>query len=56
MLTQYLIRFEIEIESDFAKMVSYSTNSSCFWKEKKFYIEEAKHPEPKGKTSSYTKM
>lgn len=56
LLTQYLIRFEIQIKTDFVQKVQDSTHSSSFWKHRKYYIEEARHPGKKGNISNFTRM
>ena len=43
LFVQYLMRFEIQIKSDFATMVENSTLSDRFWVIKKFYIPEARN-------------
>ena len=37
-LFQYLIRFEIQIKSDFVEYVSKTTGSNTFWSDEQFYI------------------
>lgn len=51
-LVQYLMRFEIQIKSDFAKMVEHETKSKQFWKVNKYYLREARAKRP-GKRSNY---
>lgn len=56
LFTQYLIRFEIQIKTDFVKMVQDATHSSSFWNKRNFYIEEARHPGKNGKASNFSRM
>lgn len=51
-LVQYLMRFEIQVKSDFAKMVEQETRSKQFWKISKYYLPEARAKRP-GKRSYY---
>ena len=51
-LVQYLMRFEIQVKSDFAKMVEHETRSKQFWKVSKYYLPEARAKRP-GKRSNY---
>ena len=51
-LVQYLMRFEIQVKSDFAKMVEHETRSKQFWKVNKYYLPEARAKRP-GKRSNY---
>lgn len=41
-LVQYLMRFEIQVKSDFAKMVENDTGSKQFWKDSKYYLPETR--------------
>ncbi len=52
LLTQYLMRFEIQIKSDFAKMVEKATRSKQFWKVSKYYTPTARLRRP-GKRSFF---
>ena len=51
LLSQYLIRFEIQLKTDFAETVQESTRCASFWKKRKFYIPEARTTSSKGKIS-----
>lgn len=50
LLTQYLMRFEIQIKSDFAKMVEKESKSKQFWKVSKYYTPTARARRPGKKT------
>lgn len=56
LLSQYLIRFEIQLKTDFAETVQESTRCASFWKKRKFYIPEARTTSSKGKISKYRLM
>ena len=53
LFTQYLIRFEIQIKTDFVDSVQSSTHCSSFWNKRKFYLPDARHPRSKGRASKY---
>lgn len=52
LLAQYLMRLEIQLKSDFARMVEKSTRSKQFWKVRKYYEPNARAKRP-GKRSKY---
>lgn len=52
-LFQHLIRFEIQIKSEFIACVKESTKDASFWKHKKYFIEEAIVKNKKGNLSKY---
>ena len=52
LLAQYLMRFEIQVKSDFAKMIERSTRSKQFWKVNKYYTPTARVRRP-GKRSFF---
>lgn len=56
LFTQYLIRFEIQLKTDFVRFVQDSTHSSSFWKHKKYYLLDARNPRSNGKASKYYLM
>ena len=56
LFTQYLIRFEIQLKTDFVKCVQDSTHSSSFWNHKKYYLLDARNPRANGKSSKYYLM
>ena len=56
LLTQYLIRFEIQLKTDFVKTVQDSTGSPSFWNNKRFFIPEARQSTIRGKVSSFTQI
>lgn len=51
--TQYLIRFEIQLKTDFVDSLQQETHSGSFWSKKIFYIEEARYRGNNGKISKY---
>lgn len=53
LLTQYLIRFEIQIKTDFVSSVQSLTHCSSFWKKRKYYLPDARKKRTKGRTSKY---
>ena len=53
LFTKYLIRFEIQIKTDFVEYVQAATHCSSFWKKRKFYIAGARNPRSKGRASKY---
>lgn len=55
LLTQYLMRLEIQLKSDFASMVEKETRSSQFWKVKKYYSASAKTKMPGEKRTNFYK-
>lgn len=50
LLAQYLMRFEIQVKSDFASMVEKATKSKQFWKVNKYYTPTARLRRPGKKT------
>lgn len=56
LFVQYLIRFEIQIKTDFVQMVQDSTHSSSFWNKRKFYLPDARHPRVRGRASKFYLM
>ena len=52
-LFQHLIRFEIQIKSEFIACVKDSTKDASFWKHKRYFIEEAIVKNKKGSLSKY---
>ena len=50
LIAQYLMRFEIQIKSDFATLVEKATRSKQFWKVNKYYTPTARIRRPKKKT------
>lgn len=53
LITQYLIRFEIQIKTDFVESVQTSTHCSSFWKKRKYYLPDARHPRTRGRASKF---
>lgn len=56
LFTQYLIRFEIQIKTDFVDSVQASTHCSSFWSKKKYYLIEARTSVKTGRVSNYFRM
>lgn len=56
LFSQYLIRFEVQCKTDFVNSVQYQTNSSCFWKKRKYFIQEARQKGAKGKPSNFVRI
>lgn len=56
LLAQYLIRFEIQLKTDFVDGVQASTKCSSFWNKRKFYLPDARHPRARGRASKFYLM
>ena len=56
LFTQYLIRFEIQIKTDFVDSVQASTRCSSFWNKRKYYLPDARHPRSRGRASKFYLM
>lgn len=56
LLTQYLIRFEIQLKTDFVDCVQASTRCTSFWSKRKYYLSEARNPGKNGKPSIFFKI
>lgn len=56
LLTQYLIRFEIQLKTDFVDCVQSSTRCSSFWNKRKYYLPDARHPRVRGRASKFYLM
>ena len=56
LLAQYLIRFEIQLKTDFVSCVQTSTRCSSFWEKRKFYLPDSRHPRSRGRASKFFLM
>lgn len=56
LFTQYLIRFEIQIKTDFVDSVQASTHCLSFWNKKKYYLPDARTKRSNGKASKFYLM
>ena len=56
LLAQYLIRFEIQLKTDFVSSVQTSTRCSSFWEKRRFYLPDARHPRSRGRASKFFLM
>ena len=56
LLAQYLIRFEIQLKTDFVSYVQTSTRCSSFWEKRRFYLPDARHPRSRGRASKFFLM
>ena len=52
-LLKYLIRFEIQLKTDFVNSVYEKTRCTSFWEKKKYYLPDTRISHKKGKTSKY---
>lgn len=56
LFTQYLIRFEIQIKTDFVDSVQTSTHCSSFWNKRKYYLPDARNSRVRNKASKFHLM